>query len=74
MCPYCVAAKNFFEARGHSYEEVMVDSKPEIYAELKAKTNWMTVPQIFINDQFIGGYTDLQKLEREGKLTAILES
>ncbi|EOW0875640.1 glutaredoxin domain-containing protein, partial [Acinetobacter baumannii] len=40
--------------------------------ELMQRTNHRTVPQIFINDQFIGGFDQLYALEREGKLDELL--
>ncbi len=46
----------------------MVDTNPELYVELKERTGHMTVPQIFIGDEFVGGYTELSKLEEAGEL------
>lgn len=73
-CPYCDRAKALFKAKNVSYEEVMVDDKPELYADLKRQTGMMTVPQIFINDQLIGGYTDLAALDQQGGLDPLLKS
>jgi glutaredoxin 3 len=72
-CPFCVRAKNLFKSKGVAFDEVMMDDKPEDYAKLKERTGWMTVPQIFINDQFIGGYDDLATLDRNGKLDPLLK-
>ena len=71
-CPYCVAAKNLFERKSVPYEEIFMDGKPEEYARLKERTGMMTVPQIFINDQLIGGYIELAALEDEHKLDPLL--
>ncbi|MCM2283117.1 MAG: glutaredoxin 3 [Bdellovibrionaceae bacterium] len=71
-CPYCVAAKNLFAQKGVAFEEVFMDDKPEEYAALKARTGMMTVPQIFINDQLIGGYTDLAAMDQDGSLAPLL--
>ncbi len=71
-CPYCVAAKNLLSQKGVSYEEIMMDDKPEEYAKLKERTGLMTVPQIFINDQLVGGYSELSALESAQKLDALL--
>lgn len=73
-CPFCDRAKALFKAKNITYEEVMVDDKPELYAELKSKTGMMTVPQIFIGDQLIGGYTDLAALDQKGGLEPMLKS
>ncbi len=60
-CPYCDKAKNTFKAEGWEYEEIDVTNRPELYMELKEKTGHMTVPQIFVDDEFIGGSDDLEK-------------
>ena len=71
-CPYCDRAKALLQNKGVAFEEVYLDDKPEEYATLKQKTGMMTVPQIFINEQLVGGYTELAALERERKLDPML--
>ena len=51
----------------------MVDEDPDLYAELRKKTGMMTVPQIFINGELVGGYSELSKLDEEGKLDPLLK-
>jgi GrxC family glutaredoxin len=67
-CPYCDRAKALFKNKGVTFEEISVESDPELYSQLKQKTGMMTVPQIFINDELIGGYTDLAELDQKGLL------
>lgn len=71
-CPFCVRAKNLFDSKGVSYEEIMVDSDPQLFVDLKQKTGMMTVPQIFINDKLIGGFTELAELDSKGELDPLL--
>ena len=73
-CPYCVRAKMLLNNKGVSFEEVsMYDVSSEERQQLVQKTNnYRTVPQIFINDRFIGGYDQLASLERQGELDAML--
>lgn len=71
-CPYCVRAKSLFDRKGVKYEEKFMDDDPDGYAELKKRTGMMTVPQIFINDQLVGGFTDLAALESDNKLDTLL--
>lgn len=66
-CPYCDAAKRLLQERKLPFEEIDV-SDPDKKEELKKKTGWRTVPQIFINDQLIGGYQELAEMDRNGKL------
>ena len=73
FCPYCVRAKQLLERKGVAYTEINLDKEePEVRLELTKKTNHRTVPQIFINDQFIGGFDQLYALEKEGKLNDML--
>lgn len=58
-CPYCEAAKNYFKSHGIPFTEHNLTGKHDEMMELKKKTGHMTFPQIFINDEFIGGYDDL---------------
>ena len=73
-CPYCVRAKDLISRKGVAFEEIYLDDRPEEYAELKRRTGMMTVPQIFINDALVGGYTELAALEREGRLDPMLKA
>ncbi|MGE8557127.1 glutaredoxin 3 [Acinetobacter sp. UBA3106] len=73
VCPYCIRAKQLLERKGIQYKEINLSNEaPEVRVELMQRTNHRTVPQIFINDQFIGGFDQLYALEREGKLNELL--
>jgi len=73
FCPYCVRAKQLLERKGVAYKEINLSNEaPEVRVELMQRTNHRTVPQIFIKDQFIGGFDQLYALEREGKLVSLL--
>ena len=72
-CPFCVRAKNLLSQKGVHFEEIYMDDRPEEYAKLKERTGMMTVPQIFIDDQLVGGYTDLAALDQDAKLDAMLK-
>ena len=71
-CPYCVAAKGLLDARAVDYTDIPVDGKPDLRAEMSRLSNARTVPQIWINDSHVGGYTELAALERSGKLDLLL--
>lgn len=57
-CPYCDSAKGVFQREGWEYEEKVLTTTDE-FENLKNKTGLMTVPQIFVNNELIGGYDDL---------------
>jgi glutaredoxin 3 len=71
-CPYCDWAKQLLQKRQASYSEIRVDLDPAKRAEMEQLSQRRTVPQIFINDQAIGGFDDLQALDKAGKLTDLL--
>ena len=73
VCPYCVAAKNLLKAKGLAWDDIRVDTDPvQRDAMLARSGGHRTVPQIFINDQFVGGYDELVAADRSGKLAELL--
>jgi glutaredoxin 3 len=71
-CPYCLRALRKLDEKGVSYETINVRENPEVFKTIMAQTGSDTVPQIYIDDVFIGGCDDLHALDREGKLNALL--
>lgn len=73
-CPYCVRAKELLKRKGVLYEEIMVDGDDALRMKMMERANGRrTVPQIFINDQHIGGCDDLYALDHAGKLDELLK-
>ena len=68
-CGPCKNAKRLLDERGLSYDEIDIDEIGWSRDDLYDLTGGRTVPQIVINEKPIGGYGDLLKLDREGKLT-----
>lgn len=62
FCPYCIDAKKLLESKNIPYTEYKIDRDNEKKKELYNKTGQDTVPYIFINDTFIGGYDELKDL------------
>lgn len=63
-CPYCVRAKQLLDVKGVDYTEVDVSGDDDARIKLVEKAQGRrTVPQIFINDQPIGGFDDMRALE-----------
>ena len=71
-CSFCMSAKQLLDKKGAQYEELRVDESDELRKEMMGKSGRRTVPQIFINDQSIGGFDDLKALELDGKLDELL--
>ena len=73
-CPYCVRAKQLLDSKKVSYEEIRIDLHPELRDEMIERSGGRrTVPQIFINDQAIGGCDDMFELEKKGQLNPLLK-
>lgn len=74
VCPYCVAAKNLLKSRGLEWVELRIDTDAVQRDAMLARSGGRrTVPQIFVNDQHVGGYDDLVAADRSGKLSQLLE-
>jgi glutaredoxin 3 len=67
-CGYCVRAKALLDGRGIPYEEITLDDDPAFRRNLFELTGGWTVPQILIDGEPIGGYTELWRLDRSGAL------
>jgi len=65
-------AKQLLDRKAVKYEEIRVDLDPSKREEMMKKSQQRTVPQIFINDNSVGGYTDLLALDRAKKLDSML--
>ena len=73
-CPSCVSAKRFFDEMDVDYDEINIEQEGVSREKLKEITGGHTVPQIVINNQCIGGYTELVALNQSGKLKEILSN
>lgn len=74
VCPYCTRAKQLLANKGVQFQEIRVDNNPKKLEEMLARSNGRrSVPQIFINDQGIGGFDELLALEQEGQLNEMLK-
>ncbi len=73
ICGYCAAAKRLLGAKNVPFSEIDVMAHPEKRAEMVQRANGgRTVPQIFIGGTHVGGFDDINALERAGKLDALL--
>ncbi len=67
-CPYCSRAKNLLKQKGIAFKEIDLTNDDAKRNELTEKTGCMTVPMIFIGDEFVGGSDDLHALDAAGEL------
>ena len=75
MCNFCDAAKRLFARNNLSYKEIDISTKDGLREEMIKKANGKrTIPQIFFDDQHIGGYDEVRALEKENKLQDLLKN
>ena len=73
MCPFCVRAEQLLLRKGVTgIEKVRVDLEPAQRDEMMQRTGQRTVPQIYIDDTYVGGCEELYALERSGELDPLL--
>ncbi len=72
-CPYCLRAKRLLDQKGAEYNEIHIGlGDYEARQRIAELTGRMTVPQIIVDGNPIGGWDDLAALERAGSLDALL--
>ncbi len=72
-CPYCANAERLLQSKGVTeINKIQIDTDPTLRMEMMEKTGRRTVPQIYIDDQHIGGFDDLRALDLAGGLEPLL--
>ena len=71
-CPYCQRAKELLKIKGVNFTEYDISHDPEKEAEMLQRSGRSTVPEIFINDQLIGGCDELFSLDEKGALDPLI--
>lgn len=72
ICPYCTRARMLLDAKGVEFEDIRVDIEPSLRDIMEEKSGQYTVPQIWIGEHHVGGFTDLWALESRGELDELL--
>ncbi len=72
ICPYCNAAKQLLKSKGLEYQEIRVDQDRQQRLVMMEKSGRTSVPQIFINGKHVGGFDDLNAINRSGQLDQML--
>ena len=74
-CGFCMRAKELLSRKGVDYEEIDVTEDDAMRSKLVEMSGGQrTVPQIWIGDTHVGGYTDLARLDRDGQLESMLNA
>lgn len=72
-CPFCHAAKDLLDHLKINYHEIVILNDDDILNKLNKELNHYTLPKIFINEKFIGGFDNLKALYNSGELINILK-
>jgi glutaredoxin 3 len=72
-CPYCQRARSLLQQKQVVISEINVEEDEKFRAEMLARSNRRTVPQIFIGDKHVGGCEELYALERSGELDRLIQ-
>ncbi|MBM0743811.1 glutaredoxin 3 [Phormidium sp. CLA17] len=74
-CPFCIRAKLLLWWKGVNYTEHKIDGNEAARTAMAARSQGRrSVPQVFINDQHVGGCDDLYALDAQGQLDPLLQS
>jgi glutaredoxin 3 len=74
FCPYCTRARSLLDSRNVAYSDIGVDGDRDLRRQMMDLSGRHTVPQIWIGDQHIGGFDELNLLERQGRLDELLNA
>lgn len=74
FCPFCTAAKSLLDDKNVDYQDIAVDGRSELRQEMMQLSGRNTVPQIWIGDHHIGGFDELNLLNRQGQLDSMLQA
>ena len=74
-CPFCIRAKRLLDKKGVEYTEYCLDGDEAGRDKMTERTGGpRSVPQIFIDDKYIGGCDDIHALDRQGGLDPLLQA
>jgi glutaredoxin 3 len=71
-CSFCARVKGLLKSRGVEYAEVNLSKDPEGRVQLARETGMMTFPQVTIDGELVGGFTEVQAAAESGRLDELL--
>lgn len=72
-CPYCRAAKKLLQQLNVPHKAINIGNNAKLMVELAEKTGVATVPKVFVQGRFVGGFDDLEGLAQNGELGTLLQ-
>ncbi|PWQ98756.1 glutaredoxin 3 [Leucothrix arctica] len=74
FCPFCMRAKSLLKSKNVEFENIDVGNDKSLWQKMEKLSGQNTVPQIFVNGKALGGFDDINHLDRQGKLDALLNT
>src|SRR4051812_8953589 len=71
-CGFCHRAKQLLAQKNAAFTEIDVEDRPDLRSFLASTSGQRTVPQVFINGEPVGGFTDIAELDEQGELDRLL--
>ena len=71
-CPFCARAKGLLQAHGVQFTEINLAKDPQGRVELANRTGMMTFPQVVVDGELLGGFTEVQAAVDSGRLDELL--
>lgn len=71
-CSYCMAARMLLTKKGIAFDEISVSGDAAMREQMEKLSGKRSVPQIFVGDQPVGGFDELQTLDQDGRLDELL--
>jgi len=71
-CSYCTRVKGLLKSRGVEFAEINLAKDPEGRVELAGRTGMMTFPQVIVDGELLGGFTEVQAAAKSGRLDELL--
>lgn len=72
MCGFSATTIQIFDSLGMPYETVDVLQDPAVRDGIKRYSNWPTIPQVYVNGEFIGGCDIIQEMHSRGELESVV--
>lgn len=74
FCPFCIRARRLLNNKGIEFEDIPLDSDPQLRSAVMDRSSRHTVPQIWIGDDHLGGFTELRDLDMQGGLDSLIST
>ena len=71
-CPFCGAARMLLKKKAVEFEDISITGDAALLEEMQQKSGRRSVPQIFVGDHHVGGFDELDALNRSGELDKLL--